>query len=81
MGITKVTRNYQITLPKDVRELADIKIGDRVLIIVEDGGITIEVLKRDPIDETFGTWKDEVEGTKYVDKLRSEWKKRRELVG
>ena len=25
MGITKITRNYQITIPKDIRELKDFK--------------------------------------------------------
>ena len=41
MGISKITRNYQITLPKDVRSIAGLKEGDEVMFVIEDGKILI----------------------------------------
>ncbi len=32
MGLTKVTRNYRITLTKDARKALEIKVGDFVLV-------------------------------------------------
>jgi len=42
MGITKVTRNYQITIPSDVRKKLGIKVGDVLLVDVEDGKIVLK---------------------------------------
>ena len=36
MGITKITRNYQITLPKDIRKIINVKEGDDIIFLVED---------------------------------------------
>ncbi len=38
----KVTRNYQITIPKAIAEKEGIKVGDKVLVIYKDGKIVIE---------------------------------------
>ena len=37
----KVTRNYQITIPKVIAEKLGIKIGDKVIVIYENGDIKI----------------------------------------
>ncbi|CAB49041.1 AbrB/MazE/SpoVT family DNA-binding domain-containing protein [Pyrococcus abyssi] len=42
MGITKVTRNYQITIPSDVRKKLGIKVGDVLIIEIEDGKAVIK---------------------------------------
>lgn len=43
MGITKVTRNYQITIPSDIRKKLGIKVGGDVLVIeIEDGKAVIK---------------------------------------
>ncbi len=39
----KVTRNYQITIPKAIAEKIGLKIGDKVIIIYENGDIKIKV--------------------------------------
>ena len=39
MGISKITRNYQVTLPKDVREVKNLRVGDKVLFAIEDDRI------------------------------------------
>ena len=77
MGISKITRNYQITLPKDVRGIAGLKEGDEVTILFEDDKITIIKSKINPIMAAAGAWKDIKEtGEEYQKRVRSEWKKR-----
>ena len=43
MDETKVTRRYQITIPKSIRKRLRIRIGDRLPIASEKGKIVIEV--------------------------------------
>jgi AbrB family looped-hinge helix DNA binding protein len=79
MGISAVTRNFQVTLPKDVRERLRIKEGDKVFVDVdEDGKITLDIVKKSPVDESFGIWKEEMEGVEYTRRLRQEWAARTE---
>ena len=42
MSLTKVTRNYQITIPSDVRKKLGIKVGDILLVEVEDGKVVLK---------------------------------------
>ncbi len=42
MGITKVTRNYQITIPSDIRKKLGIRVGDVLIIEIEDGKAVIK---------------------------------------
>ena len=43
---TKITRNYQITIPKEIRENLKLKIGDNMQIHIIDNKIVVE-----PINE------------------------------
>ena len=43
---TKITRNYQITIPKEIRENLKLKIGDNMQIHITDNKIVVE-----PINE------------------------------
>lgn len=77
MGISKITRNYQITLPKDIRELKHLKVGDKILFVVD--GDKIDLLKADKsvINNAAGLWSDLKEsGQEYERKIRKGWKKR-----
>jgi antitoxin PrlF len=38
MDQVKVTRGFQVTLPKEVREIIGIKIGDYLLVYVDEKG-------------------------------------------
>lgn len=79
MGITVVTRNYQITLPKDIRVVSNLQAGDQVLVDVDkEGRIILDVIKKSPVDDAFGIWKDEKEGVEYVKALRKGWGERPE---
>jgi AbrB family looped-hinge helix DNA binding protein len=45
--MVKVTRKYQVTIPKEVREELDIKIGDEVVFVKnERGEFVIKKLER-----------------------------------
>jgi len=75
MGIATVTRNFQLTIPKDVREIQGIKIGDRVVFSIEGGRVEISKFKNNLIEDAFGAWAGKVEpGSNYSKKIRSEWK-------
>lgn len=83
MGITRVTRNYQITLPKDVREVSKIREGDKLIVTMEDHDvIRMKKLEENVLKEAFGSWK-EVKGSsvEYVRKMRRGWNKRRKRLG
>jgi|SRR3989338_2485056 len=81
MGIAIVTRNFQLTIPKDVREVQGIKIGDKVLFSVENNKVEISKFKNNVVEDAFGAWKGKVEpGSNYVKKIRSEWKIREEKM-
>ncbi len=77
MGISKIARNFQVTLPKDIRELRDFKIGDKVLFITENDRIEIVKLDKNIIKNAAGLWSDIKEtGQEYEKRLRKEWEKR-----
>jgi len=83
MGITSVTRNYQVTIPKDIRELQDIKIGDKIVFSIEGGRVEVFKLRKETAEKVFGSWKGEIKGpsTAYVRKLRKEWVTREKRLG
>ena len=83
MALTKVTRNYQITLPKEMREIAHIKMGDTIIVDATEEAITLK--KRSPkeiLNSAFGIWKDMKEDSvTYVRKMRAESEKRLKRLG
>ena len=84
MGIAKVTTNYQVTIPKDVRRINNIKIGDTVLFSIEGNKVDFFKMERESLlKEIKGEWEDKIKGSSvdYVKELRKEWKKRAERLG
>jgi len=43
MPTTKITRSYQITIPKVVRSRANIKVGDKLIVEYDDNTHTIKI--------------------------------------
>jgi len=64
----KVTRKYQVTIPKRLRSELGIRVGDRILLRREGGHILIEVPRRiaDPSEFLWNLSKKPVD----VDVLR-----------
>ena len=57
----KVARRYQVTIPEDVREKANISIGDAIDVRFEEGKIVLERLEDNwerVMAETAGSWSD-----------------------
>lgn len=79
MGISKITRNFQVTLPQDVREVKHFKIGDKVLFVVNGEKIDLVKMDKQIIQAAAGLWKDMKEdGVTYTRRLRKGWKKRQQ---
>jgi len=78
MSLTKVTRNYQITVPRDIREQAKIQEGDKIVITMENGEIKMKKFDEDIFKRAFGSWKNAGirDSVKYVKDIRKEWEKR-----
>lgn len=82
MGIAKVTRNYQVTIPKDVRTLQNIRVGDTVLFALEGSKVDfLKFNKDDVFKSAIGIWKDKESSVEYVRKIRRGWKKREQRLG
>jgi len=81
MGTTTVTRNFQITLPKDIREIESIKVGDTLVLTVENDEIVMKKLKGKVIEECFGSWGKGPSGLEYVKSIRLESEKRLKRMG
>ncbi|HLF54408.1 MAG TPA: AbrB/MazE/SpoVT family DNA-binding domain-containing protein [Candidatus Nanoarchaeia archaeon] len=77
MGLSKITRNFQVTLPKDVREIKGLRVGDKVLFVVEKDRVDLVKMDKGIIDAAAGLWKDAKEtGLEYEKRVRKQWKKR-----
>lgn len=76
MSLTKVTRNYQITVPRDIREQANIEEGDKLVVTIEDNEIKIKKFDEDAFKKAFGIWKNVKDSVKYVRDIRKEWEHR-----
>ncbi|MBI3051468.1 AbrB/MazE/SpoVT family DNA-binding domain-containing protein [Candidatus Woesearchaeota archaeon] len=80
MGTTKVTRDFRITLPKDVRKAANIKIGDTLNVVADDKGARImKTSAREAIMNIAGSFKEIKDSAAYVRAMRERWKERPRL--
>jgi AbrB family looped-hinge helix DNA binding protein len=70
-ALAVVQSRGQVTLPKELREAADIRPGDRVLFDKQsDGTIAMTVIRPIPIEEIFARFADV--GSIDVERLRAE---------
>lgn len=73
----RVTRKYQVTIPKRVRELLKIRIGDLMKVSVQDHKIILEsVVKRteDPVEDMLNLIKKpmDVDAVKLIEESWNE---------
>ncbi|OGI16102.1 hypothetical protein A3K63_02425 [Candidatus Micrarchaeota archaeon RBG_16_49_10] len=76
MGVTKVTRNFQLTLPKDVREMEKVNVGDKFIVTVENSDIVMKKLEGKLIERSFGSWGKGKLGVEFSRKIRDEAEER-----
>ncbi len=57
-----VTRKFQVTIPKEVREALGIRVGDRLLVKVVEGKIVMEPIKAAEALEKLASIADRILG-------------------
>lgn len=71
MAKVKVTRNYQITLPEEVREQMAIEQGEYVEIVPVDQRRAL-LRKITPVEKLEGTWDEEMD--EIMEEIRKLWR-------
>lgn len=51
MSKTTITRNFQITIPKEIREILNLRLGEKVMIHLEGDRIIIQRISEDVWDQ------------------------------
>lgn len=72
MEKVKVTRKYQVTIPRKVREKVGIEIGDELL--VSGNGRRVILEKPVDIDRLAGSWTHVESTEKFMEEVREMWK-------
>ncbi len=71
MPETVVTRKYQVTIPKEVREALGIKMGDKLIVKVEDGKIIMEPVRAQDALKRLSTLADRyLGGPRAIDAVK-----------
>ena len=74
---TKVTRNFQITIPEEVRTNLNIKIGDQVIIERADFGYRFHKKTKGNLDDfvgALGDFKEKMSSSQLQRVWRSEFR-------
>ena len=74
MSIGSVTTKGQITIPKEIRTSLDLKEGDRIIFVIENGQATIRKASKKRLSEILRSqksWKEH--SIKLQKRLRKEW--------
>ncbi len=79
MAIVRVTRNAQVTIPKEVREALGITEGDRVTVRVEGNRVVLERIAEDVWSDCTGFLPEDFE--KVLEKLRRDSRERFKRLG
>jgi AbrB family looped-hinge helix DNA binding protein len=72
----KVSRRYQVAVPKQARKRLKIQSGDRLLVDIQDGMIILMPMKHRYTDALAGLHKEiwqDLDAKKIVDGERGEW--------
>lgn len=82
MATGKVTRNYQVTLPRDFRKSAGINIGDEVSFTFGKDEARMRKVREDIIEKSAGIFTSiKGDSVDYVRKIREGSEKRRKRLG
>lgn len=81
MATTTVTRNYQITLPKEIREVENIQVGDKLFVSLSDEVIELRKFSRERLKASFGAWKTKEDSVKTIRHIRDESEQRMKRLG
>ena len=79
MSKTTITRNFQITIPKEIRESLNLKLGEKVIINLEGEKIIIQRISEDIWDKCSDFLPDNFE--KILENTREDATKRFKRLG
>ena len=66
-----VTRKFQVTIPKEIREALEINVGDRLIVKIADGKIVLEPIRPSDALKRLSTIADRfLGGPKRIDAVR-----------
>jgi antitoxin PrlF len=68
----KVTRKYQVTIPKEVRESIGVKVGDELLVSGSERRIVFE--KPVDLEELAGAWVHVESTDRFMENVKKMWK-------
>ena len=72
-----MTRNYQVTVPRDVRDLKRLKEGDHVIFAIDGERVELHKVDEDVIASSAGLWRGTKEsGVQYERSSRRKWARR-----
>lgn len=74
MNIGSITTKGQITIPKEIRASLDLKEGDRVIFVIEDGQATIRKASRERLSKILcrqKPWREH--SIRFQKRMRKEW--------
>lgn len=77
--LTKVTRNFQITLPEEVRQQLNIRLGDSIAIERADFGFRLHKVQKGKLEDFVGildSFEEKVPSTELQKMWRKEFEKR-----
>lgn len=75
--LVKITRKYQITIPKEIREKLNLRVGDLLKVELEDDKIVLRPLikrEKDPLEEILNLVKKplDIDAVKLVEESWNE---------
>ena len=76
MEVVRVSRKYQVVIPKEVRRELNICEGDELIVSVENNRIVMRLKPRSYTDYTRGLYKEiwrGVDAAEYVERERRSW--------
>ena len=68
MALATITTKGQVTIPKSIRESLQLHSGDKIEIIIKDGGAIIRPLSK-KVDDLFGILKRPNQKSVSVDEM------------
>lgn len=72
MTVVSISPRFRITIPKEIREESDLKIGDKISFLRKGGGIVIFKVPDKPLLKMAGSLKTKKDIKKILAELKQE---------
>jgi len=75
IGITSVSTKGQVTIPKEIRDIMELREGDRVIFILDDGRIYLRKASAQKLSQMLEVqrpWRES--SLAFQKRIRGEWR-------